>query len=63
MHPNTATCRDALAMLRKQYGFEASPKKRKQKLREGNEEDGLALEQVTAGCYATNVLLVNSHVK
>ncbi len=40
-------CRDALAVLRRQYGLENSPRKRRQEISHHNEQDGLALEQVT----------------
>lgn len=53
-------CRDALAVLRRQYGFEASPSKRKRKLLHADEEDGLALEQVSLMLYH-NSYFVSSH--
>ncbi len=43
-----AVCRDALAVLRRQYGLENSPRKRRQEIPHHNEQDGFALEQVTA---------------
>lgn len=50
-NPVLAICRDALAVLRRQYGFEASPRKRKQThCCHHEDQDGLALEQVRMGC-------------
>lgn len=43
-----AVYRDALAVLRRQYGLENSPRKRRQEMSQHSEQDGLALEQVTA---------------
>ncbi len=42
--------RDALAVLRRQYGLENSPRKRRQEMSHHNTQDGLALEQVIASC-------------
>ncbi|DBB09897.1 TPA: hypothetical protein ACH3X3_001505 [Trebouxia sp. C0006] len=39
--------RDALAVLRRQYGLENSPRKRRQDTSHHNKQNGLALEQVT----------------
>ncbi len=43
-----AVCRDALAVLRRQYGLENSPRKRRQEMSHHQNQDSLALEQVTA---------------
>ncbi|KAL0052921.1 hypothetical protein WJX82_009923 [Trebouxia sp. C0006] len=41
--------RDALAVLRRQYGLENSPRKRRQDTSHHNKQNGLALEQMIVG--------------
>lgn len=40
-------CRDALAVVRRQYGFKASPRKHDHKLHDVKANDAPALEQVS----------------
>ncbi|KAL0020675.1 hypothetical protein WJX79_008554 [Trebouxia sp. C0005] len=49
--------RDALAVLRRQYGLENSPRKRRQGISHHNEQDGLALEQMIVGVLLFTPLL------
>ena len=63
-NPVLAICRDALAVLRRQYGFEGSPRKRKQThCCRHEDQDGLALEQVRMGLLHPAALLVRINVQ
>ncbi|KAL0020426.1 hypothetical protein WJX77_001992 [Trebouxia sp. C0004] len=49
--------RDALAVLRRQYGLESSPRERRREISHHKEEDGLALEQMIVGVLLFTPLL------
>ncbi len=55
--------RDALAVLRRQYGLENSPRKRRQEMSHHNKQDGLALEQVIASCLCLEPVYILAHIK
>jgi len=55
--------RDALAVLRRQYGLENSPRKRRQEMSHHNTQDGLALEQVIASCLCVEPVCILAHIK
>lgn len=53
----TLSCRDALAVLRRQYGLEASPRKKNHRNHDLKAQDAPALEQVSDCCDCFNHML------